>query len=67
MVSRGNCSHADKQISSSNIHCLILRENHAKWDFCINQNYCRALNQYTLKPECNNCSVKLKQRKDGDI
>ena len=64
MTTHGSCPYADRNVSSNNIHCMIQRESKAKWDFCINQNYCRATNLYSLKPESNNCKLRL--RKDGD-
>ena len=62
-VAHKGCPYADRQASPNSIHCSILRGNGAKWDFCINQRFCRVSGNYELTG-ASDCRVAKSKKED---
>ena len=52
------CKHANRISSTAALHCAKLREKSAKWDFCVQQYFCRATGRYEIKPEAAQCKMR---------
>lgn len=64
MGKNGTCPYADRQASARSLHCSVLREQKAKWDYCIKQYLCRADGKYKVASDAGACA--LRKAKDGE-
>lgn len=54
------CEHADRAAHDKSIRCAALREQKAKWDFCIHQYFCRNSGRYEISDDAAKCTLKNK-------
>ena len=55
------CQYADRNASHNSIHCSLLRKSGAKWDFCVNQRFCRVSGNYELTDGAGKCRIAIKE------
>lgn len=55
------CEYADRQASEKSIRCAALREQGAKWDFCLHQYFCRMSGRYEITDAAADCKIKKTQ------
>lgn len=48
------------------LHCLKLREQSAKWDFCIHQHFCQKTGKGTLDADARQCKLRNNVPKGDD-
>lgn len=58
MPNIGKCEYAKRQTDDNSIRCTLLKERKAKWDFCVNQYFCRAIGKYAISEKSATCKVK---------
>ena len=52
------CENADRAASDKSIRCAALREQGAKWDFCLHQYFCRVSGKYEITDAAADCKMK---------
>lgn len=56
-----DCPYAMNNNGDHTIHCIALKTQSAKWDFCIHQYFCRTHGKYKMNDDAQNCKI----RKEG--